>query len=113
MRFHNAGDQIVTPLEPAPWEVDQKNVLDHEESGAYPTVTPSGFQVITRIKDRASVTVFRLVHGSVGVVVERVNEAVTSRESSLNLDKTPACVRITEPIVCQRSTTSGSLLWPS
>jgi len=62
--------------------VDRKNAFDHGVCGVNATVTPSKLQVIAETKDRALFPVFRFAHGSVEVVVECVDETLSSRGAS-------------------------------
>ena len=59
-------------------EVDRKNAFDHGVRGVNPAVTPSELHEIAEAEDRAFLSIFCFADGSVEVVVEGIDETLSS-----------------------------------
>ena len=59
-------------------EIDRENAFDHGVGRVNAAVAPSKLQVVVQIEDRALFSVFCFPDGGVQVVVERVDETLSS-----------------------------------
>ena len=58
-------------------EIDGEDALDHGERDIHATVAPSKFNEILQTEDSAVFSIFCLTNGSIKVVIESVDEALS------------------------------------